>query len=278
MIVPMKYYFPIVASGLVLVMVLAAFTIQFARSTAEPDTVSVLPVPEAMRAQVYFDIGQYYFDGQDHLDAPYDLTRAREYYTRAAELDPRVDERLWYQFGRLEFIEGNLDASLQKFARQMELFGEDLPNVLYMKGLAYGYKARRTNDPEDWKQAELAFKNFLPYAPGSPWTRVDLAWVYFSQGKYDEMKPVLEEGLTLRSGQPWLLNMYGLALMNTGDPAAAVDVFARAQASAAELTVSDWAEAYPGNHPELWGDGLSEFRSVISTNLQLARTQQITDQ
>jgi len=139
-----------------------------------------------------------------------------------------------------------------------------------MKGLTYGYKARQTGDPNDWRQAELGFINFLPYAPGSPWTRTDLAWVYFSQGKYEEMKPVLEAGLEVLPNSPWLLNMYGLALLNTGDRDGALENFQKAQNQAAELTEEDWGRSYPGNHPELWGDGLAEFRHIIQKNINIA--------
>jgi len=229
-----------------------------------------LPVPEALKAEVYFDIGQYYFNHDGTSADAYNLVLAREYYDQAVALDPKVDEALWYQFGRLEFIEGNLDAALEKFEKQLDYFGEELPNVQYMKGLTYGYKARRTNDPADWRQAELAFINFLPYAPTSPWTRVDLAWVYFSQGKYEEMKPVLEEGMSYRSNNAWLLNMYGLALLNTGDAQGALENFVKAQNAAFDLTEADWGESYPGNHPDLWGAGLAEFRMVIAKNIKLA--------
>ena len=272
----LKQYFSYILGGLVVVAV-AASSALYALQT-KPHASTALPVPEAMQPIVYFEIGQYYFNQDDDPDGPYDLALARQYFTAAAERNPRVSPLLWYQFGRLEFIEGNLDEAIAKFERQLEYFGEAEPNVLYMKGLAYGYKARRTNDPADWRQAELAFNNFLPYAPASPWTRVDLSWVYFAQGKYEDMKPVLEAGLEIRPDNPWLLNMYGLALLNTDESEAALKVFLKAHGAALRLTEADWGKAYPGNHPDLWGSGLAEFQSIIAKNIELASTASVSSQ
>lgn len=262
----LKNHLPLIIGAIIFVGVIVTYSIHTSRP--KPEIITHLPIPEEMKAQVYFDIGQYYFNQDDDPDGPYDLVLARQYFSEVAQLDPKINEQFWYQFGRLEFIEGHLDEALAKFERQIEYFGEKQPNVLYMKGLTYGYKARQTNDPKDWKEAELAFINFLPHAPASPWTRTDLAWVYFSQGKYEEMKPILEEGLTFRPNNPWLLNMYGLALMNTDDPEGALKAFINARAAADVLTEADWGKAYPGNHPDLWGDGLSEFRSIIAKNIE----------
>lgn len=242
--------------------VVTILIIQFAADSRDPR----LEVPEAMEAQVYFEIGQYYFDNEG---GAYNRELARTYLTKAATLDPQVNLELWYQLGRLDFLDGDFDAALHKFEKQLEFFGEDLPNVLYMKGLTYGYKARQTEDPNDWRQAELGFINFLPYAPSSPWTRTDLAWVYFSQGKYDEMKPVLEEGLSYQPNNPWLLNMYGLSLHNTGDSEAALENFVKAKNAAAKLTPEDWGRSYPGNDQMLWGSGLNEFRTIIDKNIDV---------
>lgn len=237
-----------------------------------PDAFERYPIPEPMQAKVYYDVGQYYFNHDDDPALPYDRELARKYYEKAAELDPRVDPALWYQLGRLSFLDGDLTEALRLFDRQMELFGEDIPAVLYMQGLAYGYQGRRENDAEAWRKAELAFINYLPYAPEAPWPRVDLAWIYFAQGKYEEMIPVLEEGLVTHATNPWLLNMYGLALLNTGRKEEALQQFMGAQAGAARLTELEWGENYPGNHPGDWGTGLSEFRSIIDKNIELAKS------
>jgi tetratricopeptide (TPR) repeat protein len=216
-----------------------------------------------------FELGQYYFNHGDSADGTYDLQKARLYFEEAIKEGPKSNNLLWYQLGRIDFLEGKFDDAINKFNRQIEYFGDQYSNVYYMLGLTYGYKARKTGNEEDWRHAEENFHTYLKYDPLSPWARVDLAWVYFSQGKYEEMKPILENGLESMPQNPWLLNMYGLSLLNLGNKAKAREVFFRAQAEAQRLTTSDWGLVYPGNNPSFWKQGIEEFRSLIDKNLAL---------
>ena len=228
-------------------------------------------IPEDLRADVLFQLGQYYFNHDDDPAGPYDIEKAQLFYEEAVAKDPLQNNQAWYQLGRTYFIQGDFDSALEKFDKQIELFGQEVPNVYYMIGLTYGYKARSTNDPEDWKKGEEAFLKFVSLAPLAPWSRVDLAWLYFAQGKYEAMFPVLEEGLLYRPDNAWLLNMYGLALLNTGEKEKAHAQFTKALEIAVTLTPEDWGESYPGNSPDIWKQGLSEFRTAIEQNVLLTQ-------
>lgn len=216
-----------------------------------------------------FEKGQYYFNSDDDPNGPYDLEKARAYYEAALAKDPQVDELAWYQLGRIDFLEGDFDTAIERFGKQREYFADTIPNVHYMLGLTYGYRARWGGRESDWQKAEDEFDLFIGIAPTAPWPRVDLAWVYFAQGKYEDMVPVLEEGLQYHPDNAWLLNMYGLALLNTGDRQKAHDVFVHAKESAAELSLADWGKTYPGNDPADWPRGLTEFRETIEKNRAL---------
>lgn len=222
-----------------------------------------------------FELAEYYFNHGG--EGEYDLAKARKHYglviINADEggIDASEVHQSWYQLGRIDFLEGKFDAAIYKFNRLLDLYGEVIPNVHYMLGLTYGYKARKNDSDEDWQAGADAFSTFIDFAPESPWPRVDLAWIYFSQGKYEEMKPVLEKGLEYRPDNPWLLNMYGLALLNTDNKEEAGNYFAKAKESASLLTEEDWGQSYPGNNPEIWGEGLAEFRSIIEHNLELSK-------
>jgi len=216
-----------------------------------------------------FALGQYYFNYSNQADGEYDLKRARTYYEEVIRENPQANDMVWYQLGRIDFLEGNFDAALFKFAKQLEYFGDARSNVFYMIGLTHGYKARQTQNPEDWQKAADGFATFLTFVPASPWARTDLAWIYFAEGKFNDMKPVLELGLIQNPEHPWLLNMYGLYLHNTDRKELANEYFARAAAAAAALEVVDWGRAYPGNNPEYWGEGLEEFQDVIKFNQAL---------
>ena len=219
-----------------------------------------------------FDLGQYYFNHDDDPGGPYDLVKARHYYEQATDEDVRGNSIQWYQLGRIDFIEGNFHTALYRFDKQIEYFGDSVPNVYYMIGLTYGYKARRSGEVGDWEKGAKGFKKYLEFDPQSPWARTDLSWIYFAQGKYEEMIPVLEEGLEYMPEHAWLLNMYGLALMNTGTKEEAKNQFQSAQTAAEKLTFEDWGKAYPGNNPDDWGQGLLEFRAAIDKNIDLAQS------
>ena len=218
-----------------------------------------------------FELGQYYFNHDVDPAPPYDLKKAQYFFERAITKNPKENNLLWYQSGRVDFINGNFDSALFKFAKQREYFRDEVPNVYYMIGLTYGYKARKTGNSEDWQNAEAGFKKVISFFPKAPWPYVDLSWLYFSQGKYTEMKPLLEKALGYEANNPWLLNMYGLALLNTGDKKMAHEYFLFAQEESMNLTIEDWGKSYPGNNPELWGAGLLEFRTLIGKNVALTQ-------
>jgi tetratricopeptide (TPR) repeat protein len=211
-----------------------------------------------------FEKGQYYFNNGDTPSGAYDLVKAQYFYEKAILKDPKDNPYAWYQSGRIDFINGDFDSALEKFSKQIEYFGDTVANVYYMVGLTYGYKARATNSPEDWKQAEDNFKKSISFLYEAPWPYVDLAWVYFS---------VLEKGLTYEANNPWLLNMYGLALLNTGNRAMAREYFIFAGELAAKVTVEEWGRSYSGNNPATWGLGLTEFRTLIAKNIALTQSQ-----
>ncbi len=216
-----------------------------------------------------FILGEYYFNNDDNPEGPYDLKKARMYYEQVILDDPQKNALVWHQLGRIDFLEGDYDAALYKFNKQIKYFGDTVPNVYYMIGLTYGYKARQTKNVSDWEKGEKAFRTFLSYDPENPWARTDLSWIYFAQGKYREMIPVLYQGLVSHPHHPWLLNMYGLALRNLGNEEEAKTYFLKADEEASQLTPEDWGSAYPGNSPQFWEDGLAEFQSVVNFNTRL---------
>ena len=232
---------------------------------------TVSSVTENIYQGTAFDTAQYYFNQDEDQAPPYDLEKAAYYFKKAIEEDPTSNLLLLYQAGRVDFIQGNFDAALMKFDMQIQYFGDQVPNVYYMIGLTNGYKARKTGYEGDWKKAEEGFQKAITFFPNAPWPYVDLAWIYFSQGKYTDMKPLLEEAFTHDSNNAWLLNMYGLALLNMGDRIMAHEYFLFAQEQAENLTVKDWSKSYPGNDPQLWAVGLQEFNSLIAKNVALSK-------
>jgi tetratricopeptide (TPR) repeat protein len=197
------------------------------------------------------------------------LAKARAAYSEAITVSSTGNLYAWYQLGRIDFLEGAFDAAIYKFEKQIEYFGDAVPNVHYMLGLTYAYKARQSHQENQWQKAEEEFSTYITIDPQSPWGRVDLSWVYFSQGKYGEMIPVLEEGLTYAPEHPWLHNMYGLAKMNTGDNESAKKHFEHSLEGARKLKAQEWGKAYPGNDPASWDEGLQTFIEALEKNFAL---------
>lgn len=216
--------------------------------------------------ETLYRIGQYFFMS----GIEYNLNCAGLAYAKASKLDAGVLPTLYYQFGRIEFLSGRYAAAISKFNKQLELHGEAVPNVHYMLGLTYGFMAMDWQKPDAWPKAEEGFKQFLEFDPHNPWAHTDLAWILYSQEKFEEMKEVTLHGLTTHDHHAWLLNMHGLALLNLGDPTAALEYFTTAEAAAAKLIPDSWGAAYPGNDPLLYAAGLNEFRSAIANNIKIA--------
>lgn len=261
----MKFYFERIRPEALLatggIIIFCTFGLLFFRSHLQP-----------LHTATDFEKGQYYFNSGDKPSGAYDLAKAQYFYERALQENPQGNTLAWYQSGRIDFINGNFDSALVKFAKQIEYFGDDVPNVYYMLGLTYGYKARATHDPQDWQNAEENFKKAISFFYKAPWPYVDLAWIYFSEGKYEAMKPILEQGIAYQANNPWLLNMYGLALLNTGDRAMAREYFLFARDLANKVTVEEWGRSYSGNNPATWGVGLAEFKTLIAKNIVLTET------
>lgn len=167
------------------------------------------------------------------------------------------------------FVQGHLDHALFAFGEQQRYFQDEIPNVHYMTGLTYLFIARQSSNEHDWQQAARGFTTFLFFYPDNIWARVDLATVYFGQGQFEEMLPVLRPAIQSDPDNPWVLNMLGLALLRQGDRNGARERFAAALMHAEALTPTDWGRVNPGNDPAERDEGLRAFIDTIQHNLEL---------
>jgi hypothetical protein len=93
------------------------------------------------------------------------------------------------------------------------------------------------------------------------------------QGKYADIEPLLKKTLELHPENPWVLNMYGLALLNSEQHKRdASTYFLRARTEAVKLTANDWGDVYPGNNPQYWQQGRDEFITTIDKNILVANS------
>lgn len=210
-------------------------------------------------------LGDYYFTVKE----VYNIDCARLAFTKALKQGGPFSAWLLHQSGRIDFLQSRYGDAIYKFEQEINLFGEEIPNVYYMLGLTYAFMAMDHGKPEAWIESEKQFKKYLEFDPSSPWAHTDLSWVLYSQEKFSEMEEVTTEGLSSHKFHPWLLNMHGLALMNQGEYLEALSFFEKAEDEAFSLTPEQWGIAYPGNDPRLYEVGLEEFRSAITTNIEI---------
>ncbi len=190
----------------------------------------------------------------------YDVKKAQEYFLRATEIRADFPEA-HYQLGRTYFIQGKFAKALSEIERTIE-YAPDFKKAYYMHGLINGYKG-------DLDQAILGFEEFIKRDSFNWAGYNDLAWIHFKKGDFEKTRSVAEEGLRHAETNPWLLNIYGTALLNLGEKELAREAFQKASEESARMTPEDWGRAYPGNNPEIYARGLEETRSVIEHNLRL---------
>lgn len=218
---------------------------------------SILPHP--VDANKILVRGNYFFNV--YGDGVYDLQKAAHYYEAALRIDPTVPDA-WHQLARIDFLNGDFDEALVKINKQLELHGDSFMASYYIRGLIYGFM-------KEYDHAESDFKTFLTWDPKNWAALNDLAWVYFSQGRYTETADVAASGLSFAPTNPWLLTMRGVALLNMGQTDEARALLQEAQQQARQLTTRVWSYAYPGNDPRLAGEGVEQMRAVIAANLAL---------
>ncbi|MFT5036854.1 MAG: tetratricopeptide (TPR) repeat protein [Candidatus Azotimanducaceae bacterium] len=236
-----------------------------------------------------YEIGSGYLFGKPNYE--YDAQKGITYLGRAAILDPTY-EGAWFLLGMARFVEGDFTSAMVYFDKEINLYdvstSENIPYTsYYLKALTYGFTKQFNESAEGFEYLiEINANDSRSWA-----YYTDLAWVYFQQGRFEDIKNVMEGGeaspvrlkTTGEDGQeievldqggfsrypenPWVLNMYALALHNLEETEKAHGLFIQAKTTADLLTNSDWIKAYPGNDPGNAARGLADFREVIEKNI-----------
>lgn len=207
-------------------------------------------------------IGNHYFGGGE-----YDLKKSERAYKKAVKINPKI---LWghYQLARIYFVGGEYDKALEEIRREFEANQENLRS-LYVRGLIYGNR--------DWKgdleKAEGDFRSFINWAPKEWAGYNDLAWILSKQGKNLEAEKTIFSALKeVHDAEinPWLWNSLGVAELNLKKYKEATLSFKKAKDLAEKITLKEWRSAYPGNNPNTYDNGISNFLRAIDKNLETA--------
>lgn len=203
-----------------------------------------------------YKIGNFYLGENAH-----DLEKAEKYYKKALELGYAEPAYLYFGLSRAYFFEGRYNKAIEAINETMRL-NPSIRNTYYMRGLIYGYK-------NSLPEAEADFSKFLELKPESWAGANDLAWIYFRQGKFVEVKTLMEQALIYNPENPWLHNSLGVALLNTGNKEGARAAFEEALTAFKAMTPGEWGRAYPGNDARYHAQGLASTIHSIEKNLAL---------
>lgn len=208
-------------------------------------------------AQGAVRLGNGFFGG----DLPYSITLADLSYRAALALDPEVPDA-WHQRARIAFLRGDFERAHEMINKQIALHGDSFMASYYIRGLINGFDKR-------YEEAEKDFSRFIAWDPHNWAANNDLAWIYFSQGKFSEAEAQATLGLAANDGNPWLHMMRGMARFNMGERDEALADLLRAKEGAAGVAEDDWRRAYPGNDPRIASLGLAELHATIDNNIAL---------
>lgn len=208
-------------------------------------------------------LGNFFFGESDFF---YNTQIAQTVYSHAIKFEsrPLPPPYAYYQLSRTYFIEGQFDTALELAEKELEYYPEHV-HTNYILGLTLGYMHRE-------QEAIEAFGKFLEYKPESWAARNDKAWLHFRigdiTGAMETIIPAAQEHPT----NPWVMNTFGVLLMNQGLVEEAERALMQAKMNAEAMDEEGWGMAYPGNSPEIYGEGLVAMRASIAANLERAKT------
>jgi len=191
----------------------------------------------------------------------YSIDRAEQLLVKAAAIDPTTPN-LFHEMARIAFLRGNLQSALAKINIQIALHGDELPNAYYIRGLIEGFMG-------SYNEAAASYERYLEFDQHN-WAAInDLAWVLLKAKRFEEAERVARGGIVFFPNNPWLHNSRAIALHELGRDEEAANEIRKAQIDVSVITKRDWLVAYPGNDPQIAGEGLQAFRSAIENNMHM---------
>jgi tetratricopeptide (TPR) repeat protein len=193
----------------------------------------------------------------------YHVTLAQSLYTMASE--PRFGQAVPlytnHHLSRTFFIQGDFKQALKYGYQELNLYPHHF-TAYYIIGLTYGYM----DMPE---HAIYAFGEYLKWHPESWAARNDRAWIQFRVGDIDGAIETMNPARELYPTNPWVANTYCVLLINKARYTEARAHCTQAEESAKQFSANTWGEAYPGNDPRIYEEGLQAMRASIASNLEL---------
>jgi tetratricopeptide (TPR) repeat protein len=190
------------------------------------------------------------------------------------------DYRTFFLLGRIYFVEGRLLPSTNNYTKSLEL-NPDHKESYYGRGLSYGFRGdnyliQAQNDFEKYIELEQKEFNESGRRAYGAWAGYnDLAWIHFLKGDFIRQEETARQGLELTSGNAWLQNMLGVALLAQKKCSEAKKHLDLAKILLANKTAEEFGEAYSGDDSRLWEQGKEAMKKTIEENSLLCEKQKV---
>jgi tetratricopeptide (TPR) repeat protein len=205
-----------------------------------------------------FEDGEHHFDSIKY-PAAYDINRAQYFFQLALMQDPHLPY-IYHELARVAFLEGNFPLALAYIDVQIQNEGDKTPNSYYVRALIEGFMG-------NYADAETDYSHYLTFDPIN-WAAVnDYSWVLLKDNKPKQADAAIEKVLTYFPSNAWLLNSDAIALSEMGNATSAKARIDAASEALSSLTPQSWTDAYPGNDPNIAGEGLNAFRAAVAENM-----------
>lgn len=190
--------------------------------------------------------------------------------------DNNTDFKTFFLLGRIYFVEGELQESINNYIKAIELEPK-YKESYYGRGLSYGFSGNKyliqaQNDFEKYIELEEEeFRKSGRRAYGAWAGYNDLAWIHFLKGDFAAQEKTAREGLEISAYNPWLQNILGVALLAQKKCVEAKPHLESAKKLLDNTSVEKFGEAYSGDDQTFWKLGLEKMKKVIGENLEICQ-------
>lgn len=209
-------------------------------------------------------LGDFFFGRSKYF---YSLPMATFFYKQALFFDSKKGippPDLYYQLGRVAFIEGKLEKAVPLFDKELFFYPKHVKSY-YMKGLTLAYEGK-------YHAAIGSFEEYNEKQPVGWAGKNDEAWLLYTVGDLKKALTVIEKAYQDGYINPWVMNTYGVILLNLGKCDGAQTVLDTAYRNSLTMKEDSWGASYPGNDPRVYAEGLKQMRDSLKENLRLSKT------